>query len=262
MSFGTIKAIDSETMIESSTASLRYIFVLTYGRSGSTLFMKLLNHFPGAEIRGENNNALFHLYKSIQRITDAHKDHGFRDKGTENPWFGASQMAPDKFTRACLDSFVTDVLAPSKNTTVTGFKEIRHMPDHMSDEEFTGYAAFILEHFPGAKIVFLTRDAEKVSQSGWFKKRPPTEVIPMVRASDERFRAFCENRDDCVVLDHDDVVKNGEALMDVISFLGFRPDTDVAEDVLSVQLNHVKELPQNASSILQALKRYVRKVLR
>ena len=39
-----------------------YVFVMTYGRSGSTLLMGLLNTIPGYLIRGENDDALRFLF--------------------------------------------------------------------------------------------------------------------------------------------------------------------------------------------------------
>ena len=36
--------------------------MVTYGRSGSTLLMGLLNTLPGYLIRGENRDALHHLF--------------------------------------------------------------------------------------------------------------------------------------------------------------------------------------------------------
>ena len=41
---------------------LGYVFVMTYGRSGSTLVQGLLNAIPGYLIRGENAAALNHLH--------------------------------------------------------------------------------------------------------------------------------------------------------------------------------------------------------
>ena len=43
-------------------APVDHVFVMTYGRSGSTLLMGLLNSIPGYLIRGENRHAMRHLY--------------------------------------------------------------------------------------------------------------------------------------------------------------------------------------------------------
>lgn len=41
-----------------------YVFIITYGRSGSTLTQNLLNSLPGYCIRGENSNLLYFLSKA------------------------------------------------------------------------------------------------------------------------------------------------------------------------------------------------------
>ena len=44
-----------------------FVFIFTYGRSGSTLLMGLLNSLPHYCIRGENNNLLHRLYPVLRR---------------------------------------------------------------------------------------------------------------------------------------------------------------------------------------------------
>lgn len=46
---------------------LGYLFVVTYGRSGSTLVQGLLNSIPGYLIRGENRGVLYRLYQYHSR---------------------------------------------------------------------------------------------------------------------------------------------------------------------------------------------------
>ena len=43
----------------------RYVFVVTYGRSGSTLVQGLLNAFPRVLVRGENDLYLLDLYRAL-----------------------------------------------------------------------------------------------------------------------------------------------------------------------------------------------------
>ncbi len=49
-------------------SELGYLFVMTYGRSGSTLVSGLLNAVPGYLVRGENRNALLHLFRYHQSL--------------------------------------------------------------------------------------------------------------------------------------------------------------------------------------------------
>jgi hypothetical protein len=47
---------------------LGYVFIVTYGRSGSTLLQGVLNSIPGYLVRGENRQALRHL-RALMQIT-------------------------------------------------------------------------------------------------------------------------------------------------------------------------------------------------
>ena len=105
---------------------LDYVFVVTYARSGSTLLQALLNACPGVQIRGENNSALYHLYRAIAAVEAAKKDHGGPlSVPPDEPWHGAGLMKPKAFEGRLLQGFVRRVLAPDAETRVTGFKEIR-----------------------------------------------------------------------------------------------------------------------------------------
>ena len=47
---------------------LGYLFIMTYGRSGSTLVQGILNSIPGYLVRGENRDALHHLFAYHQTL--------------------------------------------------------------------------------------------------------------------------------------------------------------------------------------------------
>ena len=144
---------------------LSYIFVLTYGRSGSTILMRLLNLPETVEVRGENTNALFHLFQTISSVHRSKNRFGAVPRETSDPWFGADKIQAEAYEDTCLDSFVSTGLNPSEGGTCTGFKEIGHLPNKMDDETFDEYIAFIVSRFPNVKIVFNTRDPLAVSRS-------------------------------------------------------------------------------------------------
>ncbi|PQO21824.1 hypothetical protein C2I36_16295 [Rhodobacteraceae bacterium WD3A24] len=134
---------------------LRFVFIVTYGRSGSTLLQSLLNSAPGVMLRGENGNALFHVFRAWKVLEDtAFRGRTSFQSDPDRPWFGAADVAPAKFRDAALRAFVSDVLAPPASARVSGFKEIRYGKDSMNDTEFSGYMEFLLEQFPMARIVF------------------------------------------------------------------------------------------------------------
>jgi len=219
----------------------RYVFVLTYGRSGSTLLMKILNAVEGVDIRGENHNTLFWLYRAIDAAERARSHPGAVASDKANPWYGARAIDSKGFTRATLEAFVANVLRPPPGTVVTGFKEIRHTDRMMDAESFAGYVDFLLAHFPGARIVFNTRDAQAVARSGWFRNMDPEVVISLVETSNGWFRAAAERHDGCFVIDYADVVENGPKVADLFTFLGFEHDPQAVERILAVPLTHLKK---------------------
>ena len=228
-------------MVASALKKHRYIFVLTYGRSGSTILMRLLNTVEGAEIRGENSNALFHLYKSISAVRRSSTRFGLVTRESNDPWFGANLIAAKSFENACLSAFLHDVLAPDPETTIVGFKEINHLPNRMRDIEFFGYIDFILKSFPKSRIIFNTRDAAQVARSGWFADMDTDYVTEQVEAADNRFVAAARQYRRCSVIDYGDVIENGAKLAGLFDWLGIKMDHDVIADCLDRKLSHMSK---------------------
>jgi hypothetical protein len=56
--------------------SFRLSFVVTYGRSGSTLLQGLLNSIPRYCIRGENYNAMFYMFRAYQQLEGGSEEIG------------------------------------------------------------------------------------------------------------------------------------------------------------------------------------------
>lgn len=217
-----------------------YIFVLTYGRSGSTILMRLLNLPNTVEIRGENSNALFHLFQAVSNVQKSKKRFGNSSRDTSDPWFGADKISGSAFETDCLNSFVANVLNPSGNVKTTGFKEIAHLPNRMNDDEFNAYIAFILAKFPKVQIVFNTRNPQQVASSGWFKDMPQDYVFDQVTMANERFNITAKQHARCRVIDYSDVVENGAALKKLFNWLNIEFDRKVTAEILSVPLTHMK----------------------
>lgn len=45
-----------------------FVFLVTYGRAGSTLTQKYLNSLPDVCVRGENGNLLYHLFRAFHVV--------------------------------------------------------------------------------------------------------------------------------------------------------------------------------------------------
>jgi len=143
-----------------------YVFIITYGRSGSTLLQNVLNAIPGYCIRGENNNALFHMARAWDAVAHCEAIQGEKGPtGRSHPWFGAELLDADVLGRGLAETFVRDVLQPEPGARVSGFKEIRF---HLTGAHVDSYLDFILRFFPKARFVFNTRSHDGVAKSGWW----------------------------------------------------------------------------------------------
>ena len=143
---------------------LSYVFVVTYGRSGSTLLAGILNSIPGFLIRGENRDALHHLFRYHQTLADERARVG-QDNGRQrtHPFYGIGDVPLDRSLAGIRGLVLDTLLRPKDGTRVTGFKEIRwYHPD------LTAYVAWLREVFPGARFLVNTRNHADVLRSGWW----------------------------------------------------------------------------------------------
>ncbi len=227
--------------------SLGYVFIITYARSGSTLLQAVLNSTPGVVIRGENGGVLFHLFKAVDAArATARRGRGKLPQNPDRPWFGAGDVRPQALRKALVASFVRTVLNPPEDARVTGFKEIRHTPFFMSDDEFAEYVAFLLDSFPASRVVFNSRDATSVSRSGWLKQRNPERVIRDVQACDRRFAAaLARHPERCFHVQYEDFVADPGRYAELFGFLDLPWDADRVKAVLEKPLTHAKGAPDH-----------------
>lgn len=166
----------------------RYVFIVTYGRSGSTLLMGILNTIPGYRIHGENLNALYRLHQAESAIAEARRRCAgkSRHQVPRSPWFGILRARPQEFRRELVNSFVTHILRPAPGDRVLGFKEIRYTRSDVRD--FEDFLAFLQTAFPDSRIIFNHRDLSAVARSSWWAlDRDATEKL---RVADERMSAI------------------------------------------------------------------------
>lgn len=226
-----------------------YVFIVTYGRSGSTLLQNVLNGIPGYLIRGENDNILLHMARSwivakhspeIAVRREMMQSDGWRDPryGSQiDPWFGAELISPPELGRGLADLFVRSVLKPEPGTRVTGFKEIRY---HFAGEDLENYLDFVLNFFPNSRLIFNTRNLDAVARSGWWAKYSPAEFMAEVGDADRRFRAYNAARPGRTILMHyDEYNGNVDAFRRLFDFLDEPFTRSYIAALMSQKLDHV-----------------------
>ncbi len=225
---------------------MKHLFVVTYGRSGSTALVNLLNAIDGYCIRGENLGLVGHLSAASKAARDAVLQHGQGERDVENPWYGIDRVDAAGFERALVTAFIENVLVPPEGARVLGFKEIRYGPQIMSDEAFDDTIAFMLSAFDDARIVFNMRNWRQVARSGMWAKRPMKQVRRIVETCDGRFRrAHARNPDRTFLIDQAQYDGDPEGFSPLLEWLGETPDKERVRQVSERRLTHLAK-PQRS----------------
>jgi len=212
------------------------IFVVTYGRSGSTLLQSILQTIEGAHISGENFNAIEPLFRSFQRASWAKGEFGQSKTAKNNPWYGAELIDPDAYGADLVDAFVKHIIRPPTDARWLGFKEIRYA--NFGDE--LGKALdFMARHFKNCHFVFNTRSAQDVAKSSWWRNMDFAKVGSMVAEMDTRFAHYHgANPRNTILIRYEDYLADPKHLAPMFDLLGEPFDLASIEDVLNVKLSH------------------------
>ena len=198
-----------------ASRGLGYVFVMTYGRSGSTLLMGLLNTIPGYLVRGENDDALRYLYDFHRTCVERSQYWPVeRVRMRTDPFYGIGDFPPAVSLAAIRRLAVETLLRPKPDTRVTGFKEIRWYHADLED-----YVAWLQEVFPGARFLVNTRNHEDVLKSKWWAEGgDKSEHLADVES---RILALAESLGDAAYRVHyDDYVADPTVLRGMFAWLG------------------------------------------
>lgn len=215
---------------------LQYLFVLTYGRSGSTLLQGVLNAIPGVLVRGENHQVLRHLWRfeteareerDVQRRLRLR--HGRLASGPTNSFYGIDGFpvtrARESIRRLALDT----VLRPEPDTRIVGFKEIR-----WEEPDVSAYVAWLRVVFPGARFVVNTRDLDDVARSKWWADR--IDAREHLAAVEQRLLDVAADLDGAAYRVHyDDYVEDPARLQGLFTWLGVPFDLELVRRTLAVR---------------------------
>lgn len=211
-----------------------FVFIVSYGRTGSTLLQAMLQSIDGYFIRGENWNTLFPLYRSYQLARHARVHQGHKPLDPSRPWYGADEIEPEEYGQALAQLFVHQILKPPAGQRVIGFKEIRFI--NAKGDEFGHFLDFMTRVFAPAKFIFNTRSADDVAKSKWWADLPEEKVRATIAEAESQFsRYMAAHPDICYHARYEDFSQGAQAFAPIFEFLGEPFDEAKAAEVLARQ---------------------------
>lgn len=212
--------------------NFRFAFVVTYGRSGSTLLNGILNSIPNTCIRGENNGALMHIYRSVRALERTREISNGPPDTPVSPWYGNYTIDMESFRHRVVQAFIDSALCPPADSELLGFKEIRYTDGEMSDREFSDFLKFITESFPNPCFIFNFRNSKDVRKSKWWRRKWRSRRI-IDRAAKRFETAYQEHRERSYKVNYDEYIADPNSLIGLFEFLGAPFDLSQIQSVLS-----------------------------
>ncbi len=221
--------------------ALKFVTVVTYGRTGSTVLQAALNALPGVIVRGENYSALRGLCSYVQSIAET-ADRHHAGKPT-HPWFGSARLSPADVVADLRRHVIDTVLRPRPDTTWIGFKEVRYEPGHFASyDELLDYLLFLDKLLPGVAYLLNVRDPQESAKSGWWPgNENALDVLATTRtwltdATADLARILGPNR--AVLADYDDWSVNPQALIEAFAELGLPTADEAVRAAVGTRLEH------------------------
>lgn len=216
----------------------RFVLVVTYGRTGSTLLMGVLNSTKGISVRGENYDLCGGLFQSYKALVSTAKHRGA--SGGTKPFYGANLVDFEQFFLDARTLVANQLFGPVEGGRgVWGFKEIRYLNYGDSLGE---YLDFLSRLFPEAAFVFLTRNSADVSNSAFWKTSNRDIVINKIGLFEEVARRWSARRDDCYWIAYEDLVGRAEfSIKGLFEFLHVPYDAARVRETLETEHSYGNE---------------------
>lgn len=215
---------------------LNYVFVVTYGRSGSTLVQGLLNVLPRVLVRGENSLYVLLMYRACARamaFRERHYQH--RTHRVISAFYGLRSVQRRRFVATTRRLVTANLLGPvrRKEVDVVGFKEVLWY--EVLPEETEDFFAFFDDAFPGAKYILNQRAHDDVVTSGFWRRHDDDDVRAALHRVEEIQAYLRASRPDRVldtryeVITGDDQEASDEQLRNLAEFVVGSCDADLLD---------------------------------
>ncbi|MEM9009907.1 MAG: sulfotransferase [Pseudomonadota bacterium] len=211
----------------------RHVFIVTYGRTGSTLLMQVLNAIEGYYIKGESSGIVYSLAQTVKAAEDMLRrlEKGRRVR-TVSALYGAQHINFALIQKQAMTALNQIMYRSPRGRRkgryrVYGFKEVEYdLPD------LAEHLDFLSERFTASAFIFLTRDHEEVAKSGFWQFVAPRNRTHRLNKMEERFRRYAfSNASRCFSLDYADLEPDGARLEQLFQFLGEDPDREKVRKV-------------------------------
>ncbi len=159
-----------------------YVFVVSYGRAGSTLMQGLVNAMPRTLVRGENGLYVQHLFRAWQAVATVRQNHtGSRTRQVTSAFYGINALTRSRFVRSAQRLVVSGILGPEdeKDFDRLGFKEVAW--HQIAPDETEPFFAWLEDVFPDARYILNTREVEQVVGSGFWQRQDADEAMAAIQ---------------------------------------------------------------------------------
>lgn len=211
-----------------------FVFIVTYGRTASTLLQKVLNAIPGVYVAGENHDIVGGLFEAWRNASTLKHIFGWGYQAPDDPWHGAMMADPDAFGHELAQAFVKHVLKPPTGTRIVGFKEVRYLKPAITEQ-----LEFMAKMFAPATFIINRRDPEAVVRSKLWQNADKAELASDIARFEAATAAFATKRpSQCIPLDYERWTSDPSQLRAVYNALGAHFDPATVAGLMNVQLTH------------------------
>jgi len=239
----------------------KFIFIISAGRSGSTLLQAILNAHDNVLIRGENNNFFYYTMLAHQSLLRSNGRQTPKP-GPSSPWYGFSNYDEKSFCSEIRSLGIKYMLGEYEMDQVEylGFKEIRYFDflesqaygnkiPLLTDSKLHGrrklfsLILFLNKVFNPATFVVLERSSEEICNSAWWNN--PDKYTKSILMEDiENFydvtKEILTNQSlDFHSINYESLRKrNHNSIENLFKAIGIKYDKYLSKKVLNTRLNH------------------------
>lgn len=225
--------------------NFKHVFIITYGRTGSTLLQGLLNSVDGVVVRGENFNFCYGLFKSYQALKKVVQEKVKEGKSPTSPFYG-SNFFDELLFKDDMKKLLKKQLGIDSESNVKcwGFKEIRYTPEGLNEKwgySLKSYLDFINEVFDSSAFIFLTRNHDDVLDSAFWKNKKKDRALENIIAFEKESLDWSSRFSNTYWIDYKDIVSVGGKLEGLYRFLGFKYIESDIIDTLKIEHSYANK---------------------